>query len=113
MNPDVAQGIATMRLLGHKWGAIAAVFGYSEGHLKNLGTDGESYLYKMLTVGNKIESSDVANAQLHSLMLHGNKGDTVKLAATKMVLDTGSVTTTTTTTTTDVKREILDELCTN
>jgi len=91
MNEHIAQGIATMRLLGHKWGAIAAVFSYSEGHLKNLAGEKDSDLYRFLTEGSKVESSDVAKAQLHHMMLNGMKGDTVKLAATKMVLDTESV----------------------
>ncbi len=111
MDTDVVQGIATMRLLGHKWGAIAAVFGYSSTHLTDLMSDKESVLYKLVTYGTSMDDNDVANAQLHNMMLHGLKGDTVKLAATKMVLDTGDVTTTTTTTKThQVRDEILKEL---
>ena len=110
MNEVVAQNIATMRLLGHKWSAIAAVFGYSSGHLTDLMCDHDSVLYQLVTYGTPTTNTDVANAQLDNLALNAD-GEGIKLAAVKMILDNAPEESTVAPISDDtLKSEILDDL---
>jgi uncharacterized protein YjcR len=76
--------IAAMRLSGSKWAEIAAIYGCSTNHLKNL----KSVIMDGFTEVERIRKSDLAKTVATHLALTAEKEET-KLSAAKSLMEPG------------------------
>ena len=109
---DYCQSISDLHYAGVKWTAIAIIKSISYDHLIKEKKNPKSLLYKILTVGTKTKTRDLAEGIITDIAMNGSK-DSDKFNAAKYMIDsepTVTTTTTSTTTSTDIAKEIMNEL---
>ncbi len=78
--------IASMRLAGMKWAPIAAVYGVTSGHLRDIQSD----IMATTTIGDKINLTDFATVNMMKLSVRSMK-DADRVNASKALLALGGV----------------------
>ncbi len=108
INPEDHHVIIAMRQMGCKWSAIAANFGVTNSYMREIG----SGLMKEATIGRDINVSDFGKSRLIYMSLAGTRDDTVKLSASKALveLSVDDRDSTVATVVVDIKADILKEL---
>ena len=109
INDDDYPVVAAMRNLGCSWAEIAATFNISYGTMRNIGCG----IMKEFTEGSDMTTSSFGKSQLVYMALRGTRDDSVKLSASKALVELSVDTVgaaVDTVDTVDIKAEILGEL---